>query len=117
MGAAAPLVIAAIAATAVSTAVQVNAASDAKADAKKASQENQASIDKALQDQKAEAAARDAKEAELNSAEDSMKTRDSQRSRQKMLAAGAQGRSGTILTSPLGVVGAAPQPAKTLLGM
>lgn len=44
-------------------------------------------------------------------------TRNAARNRQRALAAGAQGRRDTILTSPLGVQGeAAPTAGKTLLG-
>lgn len=43
-------------------------------------------------------------------------TRDSARNRQKALALGAGGRRSTILTSPLGAVGAPAGERKTLLG-
>ena len=46
------------------------------------------------------------------------KMREQSMARQRALASKAQGRSGTILTSPLGVTGAAPNAAggKTILG-
>ncbi len=49
---------------------------------------------------------------------DSAKTeeRDAARKRQRQRARGAGGRSGTILTSPLGAVGELDQPRNTILG-
>lgn len=44
-------------------------------------------------------------------------TRDQARARQRQQAQGAQGRSSTILTSPLGVVGGSSGATKTLLGV
>lgn len=46
----------------------------------------------------------------------SIEARDAARAKQKAQASAAQGRQGTILTSPLGVPGQAPGAAKTILG-
>lgn len=45
-----------------------------------------------------------------------LEERDKARTRQKLLTASSQGKSSTILTSPLGVVGNAEGQQKTLLG-
>jgi hypothetical protein len=83
----------------------VDAKNDAQ-DAAKEQKEQQAKLEAELKD----------KELKDQSTDAMLKTRN----RQKSLAAGAQGREGTILTSPLGVSdasGAAPGAAgKTLLG-
>lgn len=47
---------------------------------------------------------------------DSIMMRDAQKQRQKSLASAAQGRSGTILTGPIGITTQANAGTKTLLG-
>jgi len=94
------------------TAYQIHASEEAsnKADAQARKQEAHQS--KALEEQKKQQETLEAKMAE----EENVANRNTARHRQRALAAGAQGRSDTILTSPLGATGPIATAGKTLLG-
>lgn len=89
-------------------------------DAVKASKEATANAEAAAAKQQADFADRVASEEAANLAEASQdsatQSQTAARRRQKALAAGASGRSSTILTSPLGVTAGANGVSKTILG-
>lgn len=98
--------VAIVAAAAISAGSAAYSNNEAKRGARIAGDKQKNAQDRLLGEQKA-------KEDELAAAQD----RASARARQRALAAGAQGRSGTILTSPTGVAGNAdPAANKTLIG-
>lgn len=99
------------------TAYSISESERAKGEAKKKTREQKAHMSKL--EQEAE---------EKTAIEEANKNRDQQRARQKLMQSGKTGRSGTILTSPLGTpgggagsgsVGGAPAGAagKTILGV
>jgi Flp pilus assembly protein TadB len=101
------------------TIYSVKSANDARADARKAVEEQTKTAD-ALAKQSQNRADQEESQATSNT------VRDDAKKRQQALSAGAQGRQSTILTSPLGIQGnaaggtsaaGAPPPGKTLLGM
>ena len=96
MAQAAPLLyFAAAAATATTTAIQIDEAKNARQEAGKANADNQAAATKLLEEQKS---------IDLNSQAkgSSIATRDAQRARQDSLRRAAGGRQGTLLTTPFG---------------
>ena len=106
------LASAAAASSAIGTGFQISESIDAKNRAKKATRENEKNANALLsEEQKQSAAQKSAIEAEGDEL-----NRASAKNRQKTLAAGAYGRSDTILTSGLGTQGSAPVAGKTLLG-
>ncbi len=100
-----PAAAAIVAVTAVTALVQNNQAKQARKDGNRIAGEQRADAEaakKAIADKQAE--------------ENSNDARDQAKARQRGLSKGAQGRSSTILTSPLGVTAPAAQAQKTLLG-
>lgn len=97
---------------AVGTVAAVVGASKARKQAKEAQEENKRRQDTILTQQKEFQEETVAEESRIKSTT----TQRSARSRQKQIAAQAQGRSGTILTGPLGLQTDAPVANKRLLG-
>ncbi len=58
-----------------------------------------------------------AKEAKTETQAEQVRARDAGRQRQRAAQASSGGRAGTVLTSPLGVVGEPTTGSKTLLGL
>ena len=85
--------------------LQYKQSNDARRDAKKAQKKGEAqqmALQQQFQDQ--------------SNADNSAQVAAQARERQKLLAASAQGGRANVLTSPLGLTGAAPTASKSLLG-
>lgn len=107
----------ALAVAAAGTGYSIYSAEEAKSKAEREANEQEKRQEKILADQKAQREQIKADEAELQDSLTQEAERDTQKARQRSLAAGAQGRGSTILTSPLGVPGSANTAGKTLLGL
>lgn len=96
----------------------VSAAQNAKNAAKRAAKAQAQQAEMAQKQYEDNLKKQEAAEAEAAKMESDAANRNSARSRQKAMAAGAQGRSDTILTSPLGLsdYGTSASAGKTLLG-
>lgn len=97
------------AASAGGAAYQAVEAHSARQDAKRQAEQQAAEQNRLLEEEKK-------RQAEQESADAERVATQQARQRQRALAGGAQGRAGTILTSPLGVMGEAQTAGKTLLG-
>lgn len=87
--------------------------------AEKAQEEQKAQQDQLIAEQekaRQDAEAQRKKEEDIQNSELQVTSNKSARGRQRALAKGAQGRSSTLLTSPLGDVGTLEGGKKTLLG-